>query len=88
MNFHDPGFRRFEEEILRTADHFGLDHENLEVEFFSPGSQAILVERINGWRFRIHCNLQEKRIISVRQIENGAATVTPEVLAKYKAFMK
>lgn len=88
MNFHDPSLRRFEDEIIQTAKKFGLDMGNLEVEFYSPGTQAIVVERVQRWRFRIHINLEENRIISVRQIENGVAAVQPEVLAKYKVFMK
>lgn len=88
MNFRDPGLRRFEEEVEDTANKFGLDRENLEVEFYSPRTQAIFVERVQCWRFRIHINLEEQRIVAVRQIESGAAAVQPEVLAKYKAFMK
>lgn len=88
MNFRDPGLRRFEDEIEQTANRFKLDRENLEVEFYSPRTQAILVERVECWRFRIHINLEEQRIIAVRQIENGVAAVGPEILARYKTFMK
>jgi hypothetical protein len=88
MDYQDQGLRRFEEDIIEIVRFFGLDEGNVEVEFFTPRTQAILVERVESWRFRIHINVQEKRIISVRQIEPGVAAAPPEVLARYKAFMK
>jgi hypothetical protein len=58
------------------------------VEFHTPRTQLIVVERVPPWRFRIHINIQEKRIVAVRQIESNAPPTEPEALAKYKAFMK
>lgn len=88
MDYHDGSLRRFEEEILEMARFFQLDDKNLEVEFYTPRTQLIVVERAAPWRFRIHINIQEKRIVSVRQIESTAPAVRPEALSKYKAFMK
>jgi len=88
MDYHDPGLRRFEEDITEMVNYFGLDEKNVEVEFYIPRTQVILVERVQRWRFRIHINVQEKRIIAVRQIESDAPAMQPEALSKYKVFMK
>jgi len=88
MDYLDGNLRRFEEEIQEMVRFFKFDEENLAVEFFTPRTQLIVVERLHPWRFRIHINVQEKRIVAVRQIENAAPAVPTEILARYKAFMK
>jgi hypothetical protein len=88
MEYRNPGLSRFEDEIDETIRYFGLDRKNLEIESYTPRTQLILIERVEKWRFRIHINIQENRIISVRQIETGAPAVQPETFSRYRAFMK
>ncbi len=89
MNYTDYAFGRYETDIAAVAEKFALNLNDLEVESFSPGGLAILVEKIGERRFRIHINLQENRIIAVKQItpalvDNAGA----DQFAKYKNFMK
>jgi len=88
MNYpaHTP--TSLDSEVSEMVQFFKLDEKNVVVEFHTPRTQLIVVERIHPWRFRIHINVQEKRIVAVRQIEPGAPPAPPEALDKYKAFMK
>ena len=89
MKHTEFSFGRFEKEIAAVAEKFNLDLENLEIEFFSPGHQAIFVEKVGGRRFRIHLSLEENRLIAVKQIAPELPEKTAEdVFAKYKSFMK
>jgi hypothetical protein len=89
MNYTEFGFGRFESEIAAVAKQFDFDLNNLEIEFFTPGRQAIFVETVETHRFRIHVNLEENRIISAKQLVTGPAERINEALfAKYKNFMK
>lgn len=89
MTYNEVGIS-LDEEILNVATAFNLDPHHLQVEFFSPGHQGIFVEEVGAIKFRIHLSLEEKRIISVKQIagtsERAAGESDP--FAKYKAFMK
>ena len=90
MDLSESEFGIFEKEILTAASAFNFDLENLAVEFFSPGRQGIFVETVGARVFRIHVNLEEGRIIAVKQI---AGPPVPEgeasdPFAKYKIFMK
>ena len=85
----DYAFGRYETEIAAVAEKYNLNLNDLEVEAFSPTGLAILVEKIEGRRFKIHINLQEDRIISVQQMGAEPADKVSEALfAKYKIFMK
>lgn len=88
MDYADFGFGLFEEDIKLAARYFNLDLENLQVEFFSPGRQAILIETVAGREFRIHLSLEEKRIIAVKQTAGPPEPVDSNVFDKYKSFMK
>jgi hypothetical protein len=85
MYYNEYAFGRFEADIATVAKQYDLNLEQLDVEFFSPGKQAIVVEAVGDRRFRVHLSLEENRIISVKQID-GAASEDP--FAKYKSFMK
>lgn len=89
MTYNEVGIN-LDEEILNVAEAFNLDAHCLHVEFFSPGHQGIFVEEMGASKFRIHLSLEEKRIISVKQISGPAehAPGEPDPFAKYKAFMK
>jgi len=88
MNYpvHPP--TSLDSEVSEMVQFFKLDEKNVVVEFHTPRTQLIVVERVYPWRFRIHINVQEKRIVAVRQIEPNAPTPPPEALDRYKAFMK
>ncbi|MCL4704162.1 hypothetical protein KJ068_03315 [bacterium] len=89
MTYNEVGIS-LNEEILNVAATFNLDPHHLQVEFFNAGHQAIFVEEVGAIKFRIHLSLEEKRIISVKQISGPAehAPGEPDPFAKYKAFMK
>ena len=88
MDYTEFGFGLYEEDIKKAAERFGLDLTRLEVEFFSPGRQAILLETIGERVFRIHLSLEEGRIIAVKQTAGPVETGESGVFDKYKAFMK
>lgn len=88
MDYSDFGFGLFEEDIKQAAQRFNLDLGNLQVEFFSPGRQAIFIESVAGCEFRIHLSLEEGRIIAVRQTSGVPEPVDSNVFDKYKAFMR
>jgi hypothetical protein len=89
MNYTEFGFGRFSSDIEATARKFDLDLENLDVEFFSPGHQAIFVESVGSQRFRIHISLEENRVIAAKQLMGEPDEKSGEDLfAKYKKFMK
>lgn len=89
MAYHEVG-NSLEEEILEVAEMFNFDPQHLLVEFFNPGRQGIFVEDVGEVRFRIHLSLEEKRIISVKQIAGPSerAPGAPDPFEKYKVFMK
>jgi hypothetical protein len=85
MYYNEYAFGRFEADIETVAKQYDLNLEQLDVEFFSPGKQAIVVETVAGRRFRVHLNLEEHRIISVKQIDGAESA---DLFVKYKGFMK
>lgn len=89
MNYTDYAFGRFETDIVAVAEKYNLNLHDLEVESFSPSGLAILVERIGERQFKIHINLQEGRIVAVKQIAGAPLKNSPEnQFAKYTNFMK
>jgi hypothetical protein len=88
MDYTEFGFGLYEEDIKKAAQRFGLDLAHLEVEFFSPGRQAILIETLGERVFRIHVSLEEGRIIAVKQTAGPIAAGEGGPFDKYKAFMK
>ena len=88
MNYMEYGFGLFAHDIAATAQRFHLDLEHLQVEIFSPGRQAILIETQGAQVFRIHLSLEEDRIVAVKQIAGPAVSPENDAFAKYKAFMK
>jgi len=89
MTYSEYAFGRYEDDVTTVAEKYNLNLVDLEVESFSPGRLAILVEKVGERRFKVHLNLEEKRIIAVKQITpetSGDRDVDP--FAKYRAFMK
>jgi len=89
MTYNEYAFGSFDTDIVAVAKQYDLDLDHLDVEFFSPGRQAILVEEVAGQRFRVHLSLEENRIIAVKQLDNAPSESTSgDPFAKYKNFMK
>ncbi len=88
MDYTEFGFGLYEEDIKKAAQRFSLELAHLEVEFFSPGRQAILIETVGERVFRIHVSLEEGRIIAVKQTAGPMESAESGVFDKYKAFMK
>jgi len=89
MTHNEYAFGSFATDIAAVAQKFNLNLNDLEVEFFTPARQAIVVETVGKKRFKVHINLEENRIIAVKQVsaapvENGET----DQFAKYKSFMK
>ncbi|KAA3615395.1 MAG: hypothetical protein DWQ05_13650 [Calditrichaeota bacterium] len=86
MQFVNSHLMIFSEDIEKIVDMFSLNTKDLLVESFSPGDNAIIVETQNKSRFRLHIDLQEKRIIAAKKLgENKSDT---HDFDKYIAFMK
>jgi len=86
MKYSNPGLIFFEKEILHMSKKFNLNTEESIVESFVPNTNAIIVETVDHYRYRVHINLQEKRIISARQL--NMRPLQKPIMAKYTAFMK
>jgi len=89
MNYTEYAFGRYQADIAAVAEKYDLNLDDLEVESFSPGRLAILVEKVGERRFKVHLNLEENRIIAVKQMtaepfENSDI----DQFVKYKSFMK
>ncbi len=89
MTYNEYAFGSFETDIAAVAKQYNLNLDHLDVEFFSPGRQAILVETVGGRRFRVHLSLEENRIIAVKQLDSASKeSASEDPFAKYKNFMK
>lgn len=89
MTPDEYAFGSFAADIATVAQQYDLQLNDLEVELFTPGRQAIVVENIGGRRFRVHLSLEENRIVAVKQISPGAfESSSDDQFAKYKRFMK
>ena len=89
MEFQLPYYRKFKKHLTEIADRYRLNPDNLKIEFFTPDCQAILIEQVENQNYKIHINLEENRIISIKRIsKNGEATTPEYVREKYRQFMK
>ncbi len=86
MKYAHDLYAAHSEEISHIADLFGLNREGLVVEAYIPKQTAIFVETVDDKKFRLHVNLEENRIISVKQLGVDKAEVAE--FDKYMAFMK
>ena len=86
MQFASPHLKLYRDEILVAAEAFGLDPEHIFIESFSPDTSAIFIEKVGERKFKIHANLQEKRIIAVKQLDQEEGEI--EAFEKYLIYMK
>lgn len=88
MEFYAPHYKEFSEDFEEIAKQYGLDPEKIKIEFYTPQCQAILTEEVEDQTFKIHINLEEDRIVSIKRLSgngNGSAETLKE---KYRQFMK
>ncbi len=88
MEFQNPQYKIFRKNVTEIAHRFHLDPDKLKVEFFTPNSQAILVEEVEDHDFKIHINLQENRIISIQHLSKNGNGFSETLKEKYRRFMK
>ena len=88
MEFHTPHYKDYIDDFQQIAEHYSLNPDKVKIEFYTPQCQAILTEEIEDHTFKIHINLEEDRIVSIKQLRgngNGSADTYKE---KYRQFMK
>ncbi|MFQ5651749.1 MAG: hypothetical protein ACE5IY_17565 [bacterium] len=88
MEFQFPHYKNFQNKVVEIAHRFSLDPDNLKVEFYTPDSQAILIEHVEDQDFKIHINLQENRIISIQSLGNNGNGLSERLREKYRRYMK
>lgn len=88
MEYQSQFYEKFLEEISKIAAAYSLNPDNLEVEFYAPGSQAIFIETVENHRFKIHINLQEHRIISYQMMTGTQNGEAESIKDKYRKYMK
>lgn len=88
MEYELPHYKAYNKELLQIAQQFSLDPNKLKIEFFTPHCQAIVVEQVDGHIFKVHINLEENRIVSIKRLSNGIAGNLDYLKEKYRRFMK
>lgn len=88
MTFNSPHYKDFTKDFKQIAEQYSLDPDNLAIEFYTPQSQAILVENVDDQSYKIHINLEEDRIISVQRITHSGNGNGENIKEKYRRFMK
>ena len=88
MTFNSPHYKDFTKDFKQIAEQYSLDPDNLAIEFYTPQSQAILVENVDDQSYKIHINLEEDRIISVPRITPSGKGNGENIKEKYRRFMK
>ena len=88
MEFQLSQYRHFKKSLTQVAERFSLNPDKLKVEFFTPNSQAILVENVDNQDFKIHINLQENRIVSFRRLSKNGSSTSESLKEKYRRYMK
>ena len=88
MTFNSPHYKDFTKDFKQIAEQYSLDPDNLAIEFYTPQSQAILVENVEDQSYKIHINLEEDRIISVQRIAHSGNGNSGNIKEKYRRFMK
>jgi hypothetical protein len=87
MEYKSPHFKRYANDFIRIAKNFALNTEGLKVEFYMPGQQAILIEKVENEAYKVHINLQEERIISFQRISGNGKPYSETIHRKYRQYM-
>ena len=89
MEFQAPHYKDYVEDFQQIAKHYSLNLDKVKIEFYTPECQAILTEQVEGHTFKIHINLEEDRIVSIKDITgNGGGHTDDTFKEKYRRFMK
>jgi hypothetical protein len=88
MEFQAPHYEEYVEDFQKIAKHYSLNPEKIKIEFYTPQCQAILTEQIEDHTFKIHINLEEDRIVSIKHLTANGNGNTDTFKEKYRKFMK
>lgn len=88
MELTVQNYEAYAEEIEALAKRYDLDVRNLKVDFFTPKCQAIVTERVCDHLFKVHINLEQDRIISIKTLTNAQNGELERIKDKYRKFMK
>jgi hypothetical protein len=88
MELQSPHYEQYTKDFENIARKFSLDPNGLKVEFYTPNCQAILIEKVNGEEFKIHINLEDTRIVSIRRLTENGNDNGEQLKEKYRKFMK
>jgi len=88
MEFHAPHYKKYVDDFQEIAKQYSLNPEKVKIEFYTPQCQAILTEQIEDHTFKIHINLEENRIVSIKHLTGNGNGNTDIFKEKYRKFMK
>ena len=88
MEFQSPHYKHFSKDLKELARKYELDPQSLTIEFYTPNHQAIVIERFDEEAFKIHINLEEERIISVKRLTENGNGNGENLKKKYRKYMK
>ena len=88
MEFQAPHYKDYVQDFQEIAKHYSLNPEKVKIEFYTPQCQAILTEEIEDHTFKIHINLEENRIVSIKQLAGNGNGKSDTFKEKYRQFMK
>ena len=88
MEFQAPHYKDYVDDFQKIAKHYSLNPEKVKIEFYTPHCQAILTEEIENHTFKIHINLEENRIVSIKHLTGNGNGNTDTFKEKYRKFMK
>ncbi|MFQ5603355.1 MAG: hypothetical protein ACE5HS_08820 [bacterium] len=88
MEFSVPQYKNYKKDFQQIAKQFSLDPNNLTVEFYTPHTQAIFIEQIKNQSIKIHIDLEDNRIISVKNLSESKNGHSDHIKNKYRKFMK
>lgn len=88
MEFQSPHYKHFSKALKELANKYQLDPQSLTVEFYTPHHQAIVVEKVEDDEYKIHINLEEERIISVKRLTENGNGNGGNSMQKYRRYMK
>lgn len=85
MQFANSHLKIFKDDIQKVIEKFNLSSD-VKVIAFAPGANAIFIEEKDNKHFKLHINLEENRIIAIKQMEGEK--IDSGSIQKYAPFMK
>jgi hypothetical protein len=87
MEFKFQHLKHFKDDFLQIAKQFGLNPERMQIEFYTPSQQVILIETVDEDDYKIHINLEEYRIISIQRVSKPVSSDLAPMKKKYRQYM-